>query len=74
MKGFHYSSGTKKKKPVFASPAVEYLPPPRAGAPHAGENPENPAAGLRGPLHYWAANGFQGKKKNCPKKNTVGLN
>lgn len=36
-----------KKEPVLASPAVEYLPPPRAGAPYAGENPEDPAAGLR---------------------------
>lgn len=64
---FTVPPGTQKK-PVLASPAVEYLPPPRAGAPHTGENPEDPAAGLCWSLHHWAANGFQGKKKKILEK------
>lgn len=77
LQGFSWLTvppGTQKK-PVLASPAVEHLPPPRAGASHAGENPEDPAAGLCWPLHYWAANGFQGKKENCLEKvHELGLN
>jgi len=36
-----------KKEPVLSSPAMEYLPPPRASASHTGENLEDPTAGLR---------------------------